>query len=192
MYTEILINVVCWCLLGQLSETPAPNDTISESVEVRYARAQMQLAEANLNRVEQSNKRLERSVPSSVVAEYQHDVQVAKTRLEQVTAGRAASDFQVWLQRAEAERRTAETTWKDATAANGSAPGTFGPLDIERFRLRAEVAKLQLERGKTLVDSGREAQLQWEIDRAGQPGSASERRIPSINAVDRLNPPWRW
>ena len=81
MHAEILITVVC--CLGQLPQTPAPSDTISESVEVRYARAQMQLAEANLNRVEQINKRLARSVPSSVVAEYQHDVQVAKTRLEQ-------------------------------------------------------------------------------------------------------------
>ena len=89
MHTEILISVVCWCLLGQLPQTPVPNDTISESVEVRYARAQMQLAEANLNRVEQSNKRVARVVPSSVVAEYQCDVQVAKTRLEQATAGRA-------------------------------------------------------------------------------------------------------
>src|SRR5205814_1454192 len=137
---------------------------ISESVEVRYARAQMQLAAANLNRVEQMNKRLARSVPSSVVAEYQFDVQVAKTRLEQAAASRAASEFQVWLQRAEAERKTAETTWKSATAVNASAPGAFEPLDIERYRLRAEVAKLQLERGQTLVDSGREAQLQWEID----------------------------
>lgn len=162
MHAEVLMTVVC--CVGQLPQTPAPSDTIPENVEVRYARAQLQLAEANLNRVEQSNKRLAFSVPSSVVAEYQHAVQVAKTRLEQATAGRAAADFQVWLERAEAERRTTETTWKNAAAVNGRAPGTFEPLDIERFRLRAEVAKLQLERGQALVDSGREAQLQWEID----------------------------
>ena len=189
MHAEILITVVC---LGQLSQTPAPSNTISESIEVRYARAQMQLAEANLNRVEQSNKRVARSVPSSVVAEYQHDVQVAKTRLEQATAGRAASEFQVWLQRAEAEQRTAETTWKNATAVNGRVPGTFEPLDIERFRLRAEVAKLQLERGQTLVDSGREAQLQWKIDmldnQVQRLKEESRRTTSSIGSY----PSWRW
>jgi hypothetical protein len=89
---------------------------------------------------------------------------VAKTRLEQATMGQSASEFQVWLQRAEAELKTAETTWKNATAVNRRVPGTFVPLDVERFRLRAEVAKLQLERGRSLVDSGREAQLQWKID----------------------------
>jgi hypothetical protein len=151
----------------------------------------MQLAEANLNRVEQSNKRLARSVPSSIVGEYQHDVQVAKTRLEQATAGRAASEFQIWLQRAEAERRSAETAWKSATAANGSVPGTVEPLDVERFRLRAEVARLQFERGQTLVNSGREAQLQWEIDmldnQVQRLKQESDQSTPFINF-----PSWRW
>jgi hypothetical protein len=192
MYAEILITVGYWCLLAPLSETPTPNDTISESVDVRYARAQMQLAEANLNRIDQSNKRVERSVPSSVVAEYQHDVQVAKTRLEEAVAGRAASDFQVWLQRAEAERRTAETNWKTATAANGSAPGTFGPLDVERFRLRAEVAKLQLERGQTLVDSGREAQLQWEIDLLDNQVQRLKEESRQSTPSSDLYPYWDW
>ena len=189
MHTEILIAVVF--LLGQITQTPAPNVANSESIEVRYARAQMQLAEANLNRVEQSNKRLARSVPSSIVGEYQHDVQVAKTRLEQATVGRAASEFQIWLQRAEAERRTAETAWKSATAANGSVPGTFEPLDIERFRLRAEVARLQFERGQTLVNAGREAQLQWEIDmldnQVQRLKQESDQSTPYISF-----PSWRW
>jgi hypothetical protein len=190
MYTEILITVVC--LLGQLTQTPAPNHTISERVEVRYARAQLQLAEANLNRVEQSNKRMARSVPSSVVAEYQHDVQVAKTRLEQATAGRTTSEFQVWLRRAEAERTAAETTWNKATAANESVPGTFEPLDVERFRLRAEVAKLQLERGQTLIDSGREAQLQWEIDMLDNQVQRLKEESRQSTQFIGVYPPWSW
>ena len=189
MHTEILVAVVC--LLGQITQTPAPNHPISESVEVRYARAQLQLTEANLNRVEQSNKQVARSVPSSVVADYQHDVQVAKTRLEQATAGRAASEFQVWLQRAEAERRTAETTWKSATAANVSVPETVEPLDIERYRLRAEVAKLQLERGKTLVDSGREAQMQWKIDLLDNQVQRLKEELRQ-SAPFISFPSWRW
>jgi hypothetical protein len=123
----------------------------------------MQLAEANLKRVQQINKRVAGSAPGSVVAEYEDEVKIAKTRLDQAAAG-AAREFQVWLQRAEAEQRAAETTWKIATAVNGRLPGTFDLLDVERYRLRAEVARLQLERGQTLVDSGLEAKLQWKID----------------------------
>ena len=57
-----------------------------------------------------------------------------------------------------------ETTWKNATAVNDRAPGTYDPLDIDAFACVAEVAKLQFERGQKLVDAGRETQLQWEID----------------------------
>ncbi len=190
MHAEILLALVCW--LGEPAQAPAARDTESESVEVRYARAQLQLAEANLHRVEQVNKRLARSVPNSVVAEYQHDVQVAKTRLEQAAAGRAAGGFQVWLQRAEAERATAEATWKNAAAVNGRAPGTIEPQDVERFRLRAEVAKLQLERGQALVNADRETQLQWEVDMLDNQVQRLKEESSRTNPFIRLYPAWRW
>jgi hypothetical protein len=159
MCSELLIAVAC---LGQAP--PAAGDKPAESIEVRYARAQLKLAEVNLNRVEQSNRRVSGAVPSSVVAEYQHDVEVAKARLEQATAAQAGGEFQVWLQRAVAEQKASETSWKKALAANRRMAGTFGPLEIERFQLRAEVARLLLERGQSLAHSGREAQLQWQIE----------------------------
>jgi len=190
MHAEILMVVACW--LGQPPQTPAPSDATSESVDVRYARAQLQLAEANLNRVEQINKRVARAVPSSVVADYQLDVKVAKTRLEQATAQQAASDFQVWLQRAEAERKTTDTAWKNATEVNRRTPGTYDSLDIERYRLRAEVAKLQLERGQTLVDSGHEAQLQWEIDLLDNQVQRLKEESSRASTIIRYYPSWRW
>jgi hypothetical protein len=191
MHTEILlIMIVCW--QAQQPKTATPSDTKSESVEVRYARAQVQLAETNLKRLEQSNKRMPRSVPSSIVAEYQRDVQVSKTRRKQATAGQTASDFQVWLQRAEAERKTAESAWSNATAANARAPGTFQPLDVERFRLRAEVAKLQLERGQMLANSGHEAQLQWEIDMLDNQVQRLKDDTSRATTFIGFYPMWRW
>jgi hypothetical protein len=182
--------IICW--QAQQPAKATPSDNIPESAELRYARAQLQLAETNLKRLEQSNQRMPRSVPSSVVAEYQHDVKVAKTRLKQATAGRTASDFQIWLQRAEAERRATETAWSNATAANARAPGTFQPLDVERFRLRAEVAKLQLERGRMLVDSSREAQLQWELDMMDNQVQRLKDETTRATTFIGFYPLWRW
>jgi hypothetical protein len=190
MFYEVWITVAC--LLGQLPQTPAPSDIKSERVEVRYARAQVQLAEANLNRVEQMNKKLARAVPGSVVADYQHNVQVAKTRLEQAAAAPAANDFQVWLQRADAERLAAEKTWKNASAVNSRSPGTFEPLDIERYRLRAEVAKLQLERGQTLIDASRDSQLQWEIDMLDNQVQRLKEESNRTTPYIRTYPNWWW
>jgi hypothetical protein len=190
MYAGIVFAVIC--CLGQLPQSPAPSDAASENVDVRYARALVKLAEANLKRAEQTNKRLARSVPSSVVADYQQDVSVAKTRLEQATAGKAANEFQVWLQRAEAERTTAEMAWKNAAAANGRSPGTFEPIDIERFRLRAEVAKLQHERGQALADSSREAQLQWEVDLLDNQVQRLKEESSRPTSHLHYSPYWRW
>ena len=189
MFAELLTVVAC---LGQILQIPAPSKTTSESIEVRYARAQLQLAEANLSRVEQSNKQVARTVPDSVVAEYQDDVKVAQARLEQATAGRAASEFLVWVRRAEAEQRTAEAAWKIATTVNVHLPGTFDALDVERFRLRAEVAKLQLEHGQTLVDSSREAQLQWEIDMLDNQVQRLKEESNRTTPYTRTYPSWWW
>jgi hypothetical protein len=153
--------IVC---VGQLLQAPALPDDKTESVDVRYARAQLQLAEANLSRVQQSNQRVPRSVPEGVVAEYRDDVTVAQARLDQATAGQAANEFQVWLERAATEHRAAKALWTIATTANAHLPGTFEAIDLERYRLRAEVAKLQLERGQSLVVAAADAQMQWKIE----------------------------
>lgn len=181
MSTEIWF-VIVW-LLTQIAQPPAPQNPAAERVEIRYARAQLQLAETNLKRVNESNKRMERSVPSSVVAEYRYDIEVAKTRLQQATSRAAPDDFLVWLQRAEAERKTAETTWKNATDVNARASGTFGTLDIERYRLRAEVAKLQLERGQSLTNSSHNAQLQWELE-------VLNNQVQRLQEESRQQAPW--
>jgi hypothetical protein len=161
MGASFLGMVVC---VGQLLQAPAPVDDKSESVNVRYARAQLQLAEANLSRVEQSNRRVPHSVPESVVAEYRDDVTVAQARLDQTSAGQAANEFQAWIERAATEQRAAEALWTMATAANAHLPGTFDATDLERYRLRAQVAKLQLERGQSLIAAAADAQMQWKIE----------------------------
>jgi hypothetical protein len=190
MSAEMWLAVAC--LFGQVSQLPPPRKPGSENIEIRCARAQLQLAEANLNRAEESNKRVARSIPSSIVADYQNDVQVARTRLERVTAGEAASEFQAWLQRAEAERRAAETTWKSAVEVNDRVAGTFDPLDIERFRLRMEVATLQLERGKSLVNADRVTQLRWELDVLDNQVQRLKEASNELTPFNSLYPIWRW
>ena len=190
MFTLMLLTAVS--LMGQQVQLPPPNKPATESLEVRYARAQLQLAEANLARVEQSNKQLERSVPSSIVAEYQDDVRVAKARLQQAMAGASAGAFQTWLERAEAERRSTETAWENAKTVNRSVPSTWMPIDVERFRLRAEVAKLQLERGQSLANAGREAQLEWQSDLLDHQVQRLKEETREGSQSVGLYPDWWW
>lgn len=142
---------------------PAPQDAASESLEMRYARSRLKLAQANLQRVEEMNRKLDRTVPSSVVNDFKRQVGEAELEFQQASAEKR-DGFEIWLRRAENAFRSATTRWQNAQTANKQVKDTIPALDVERFRLRAEVAQLQWERGKALAKAPREEQLAWQAD----------------------------
>ena len=162
-----------------------------ESLDVRYARAQFALAEANLKRVDQINQQVARAVSGKVVDEYRRDVDVARARLDAAERGESDS-FQVWLRCAEASLKSADRAWQNAVVANQHMPGTIDQVDVERLRLRAEVYRIDLERGRALAGGTREAQLQWRVRMLSD-------EVDRLNeAVFRMGPPrssylfWRY
>lgn len=157
--------VITMCLAAAwLAAEPAPADAAKQSVELQYSRAQLKLAEANLARLQQLNKKVARTVPASVIAERQQQVEVARVRLQQVEAGEAGDDFAVWLRRAKAAQAEAATRWQQALAVNQRAADTIDVRDVERYQLRAEVCRLQYERGRELADAPREEQMAWRVE----------------------------
>lgn len=143
---------------------PAPAETTSAAnLELEYAQAKLELAKANLLRVEQMNRRLARSVPASVVADFQHDVEEANQQVQAASAP-LGGEFDVWLRRAKSELQTASTRYKNALSVNRRLEGTIEAAEIERLRLRAEVARLQLERGRSLAGAPRAEQLEWQVE----------------------------
>ena len=156
---------IAMCLAAAwLAAAPAPVAAAAESVELQYCRAQLKLAEANLARLEQLNKRVARTVPASLIAERQQQVAIARVRLQQAEAGEAGDDFTVWLRRAKADQAEAATRWQQAVAVNQRAAKTIDARDVERYQLRAEVCRLQYERGRELVDAPRDEQLAWRVE----------------------------
>mgnify|MGYP002623283754 FL=1 len=142
----------------------AAEKAAEESVDLRYYRAQLELAEANLKRLQRMNQKLKRSVPASVVDQFKNDVAQAKLRVELANEGDAADEFTVWLRRARGDFDDAKSRWEKAVAVNRRAPKTFDPQDIQRYRLRAEVYRLQYVSGRALVSASREAQLEWRVE----------------------------
>jgi len=143
--------------------TAKENNGNAESLDVRYARAQVALAEANLKKVSSMNQRVAGAVSGDVVRAYELDLEVAKLQL-QVAQGGPESQFDIWLARAEAGEKYAQTLWRGATAANQHAAGAVDPNEVERLRLSAELAKLEVERGHALVHATPEAKLAWQLD----------------------------
>jgi hypothetical protein len=156
----IIAALCCLCQTGRA----APPDAPDANLPLQYARARLELAEANLNRVEELNRRRERSVAPTVVAELHAEVDEARLQVERASQAEAGGEFDVWLRRAEGELASATSRWKKALQGNQRLKGAFEPLDVERYRLRAEVARLQLARGRSLVGASRGAQLEWQVE----------------------------
>jgi hypothetical protein len=193
MRTCLLLTIACLLLnpsdpgkAPPTAATASPGPT--EELAVQYARAQLHLAEANLKRVQQMNERVKRAVPDSVVADLEHDTQVAKLELEQAEKPQASA-FAVWLRRAEMAWKSTESNWRRGIAANQRS-AVFDPQDIERFRLRAEVARLQYERGRTLAKGSRDDQLQWELDVLHDEVQRVKQDATRVAPFVRLNPFW--
>lgn len=164
MHVELCLAVA---LLGtiQPAELPAPREAAAEeSLELRYARARLELARANLSRVEQMNKQLDRTVPSSVVADFRDAAATAELQFKQAAKEAPYDEHAVWLRRAVSAYRSAHNRWQSAVAANRQVKDTIPAIDIERFRLRTEVARLLYDRGKELNGGTREAQLAWQAE----------------------------
>jgi hypothetical protein len=143
---------------------PAPESSDKESLVVRCARAQLQLAEATLEKAKQTNKRTPRLLPTDMISQLTDDVEIAKAQLASAQQTTEVDSLTGWLRRAQSALRGAEVNLKNANNVNQQAPGTFHPLDIDRLRLRVEIAKMQLERGKSLANASPDAKLQWQVD----------------------------
>jgi len=146
---------------GTWSEPPRPEDA-PRNLDLEYAQAKLQLAEANLRRAEAMNKKVANAVSANVVAEYQQDVAVGQHRVASAEQGKG-EDFQVWLGAARRNAAAAKNAWQSAVAANKRTKGTIDPTDVERLRLRAELLQLNYERGQQLATQPREVQLEWRV-----------------------------
>jgi hypothetical protein len=102
-------------------------------------------------------------VPADIVSEYQQEVEIARLQLQVAESQNPAETFAVWLRRAAADEFSAQAQWKSAVTANQAASGTVDALDIERLAARAQVAKLQVERGQLLAAGPADAQVRWQM-----------------------------
>jgi len=182
-HVSLLLAACLALFVGTEPDGKAPEELPSPPVnlDVEYARVKLELAQANLNRAESRNKKVANTVTPNVLAQYYRDVDVAKLALENARQGKINS-FDVWLEEVAAQSKSAEASWQSAIAANKRMKETVNSLDVERLRLRAELLRLNLERGRALIDQPREKQLEWQL-------SAMNEQIARLSETVLRSPP---
>ena len=169
----------------------ADSEKSPRNLELEYAEAQLRLAETNLRKVQVTNERFPKTVSASVIADYGEDLAIAKAQYEGVRQGGNDDFFAGWLRRIESSVKAAEASYNSARVANQRSPGTVDAMDVDRMRLRMEIARLQLERGKLLAGSPVEQQLRWQVQVLNDEVAHLKVQTSRITPQTRLYP-WRY
>lgn len=162
----------------------------ADSVQVQFAEAQVRLAEITLKKAQRMNQRVAGAVAAVDVAEYREDVEVAKAQLAAAQTGAGENQFLTWLRSAQAADKAAQHRLRSSLAANARLPGTIDDLEIERLRLRAELAQLRLARGQSLRDRPPVEQLQWQVNLLRDEVQRLSEQVSRQPPAGRLFPLW--
>jgi len=148
---------------GQAASAP-PADETDESLDVRYARASLRLAEMDLQKAVDANKRFGRTLPPYAIEPLRAVVKIAEKQLQHVLHKDAETLHQVHLAIAEAKVTTAEAELERALAVNKQSSGLFSDTEIERLRQAAEVARLGLAKARAVNIQSHAEHLQWQVE----------------------------
>ncbi len=151
------------------SADPAEKDSAqlkqaSDDFAIRYAKAQLRLAELRLAKAQEMNRRVARTLAKGVVEQFANDVTFAKAQLEAAQGSGKSDSFSFWVRRAELELADRQEQLRIANAANQRVPGAYQPIDLDRMQAAIELAGLRVERAKELADAPEEAKLVWQLE----------------------------
>ncbi len=172
---------------------PAVDDSKEgESLDVQFARMQLALAQASLNDVDSLNSRVAKVVSADDVVAYQQDVTVARSQLKAAEEGDANAEFAVWQRRAEAAASYANALWQGAVSANKRASGTIRATEIERLRLAAELAKLEVKRGEAAMHGTLQQRTAWQLSLLNDEVQRLKEEVRHTTPSGRVYPFWRY
>jgi len=149
---------------------PRPLDTSSssshENIRIRYARAYLELAKANLDIALDVNKRIDAAYSENSVQRLRNQVEIARTMLQyELDGGKSEKLHDVHIKSLKKASELANRNLASAMVVNKRLAGTVNEREIKRLRLEAEVARLAIIRGLDPAAVGTPyAHLQWQLD----------------------------
>jgi hypothetical protein len=148
--------------VAQQNRAPANAATPGE-LNIRYAEVYLELAKVQLQRALDTNKQIPGTFTNVAIEALRQVVLVAEKQLDMLkqSNGRPVNMF---LVSAEANARASASTYARAKAVNQMSPGTIPTAEIERLRLTAQLASINLEKAKSIGDEASQEYVQWQID----------------------------
>lgn len=152
-----------------------------EAIEVRYARAHLEMAELDVERALAWNQRIPNLFNDRELDNLRKHVVVNQEQLKQSLRGYDSSVYQVVLRTAEATLKACESEVARRKSRYQEMPNRFNALELDHAQVQLKVAKLNLQRTRLQKDSvSTIAFLQWQIDELRNQLMETQLRIEKI------------
>jgi hypothetical protein len=141
----------------------APSD--AESLDVRYARAHLELAKLDLRRAREIFSRYPQAMTVRTIENLEKHIAIDEEQLKQAKKTPDGSLHRIHVRGAEVALELAQADLKRKRMVFEKMPSTMAQLDVERAAAVAKVAMLNLERTKAQQASlSSLSYLQWQIE----------------------------
>lgn len=162
VFSVALPGSVSWLLGAEPGTEPATG--ANESLEVRYARAYLQLSQADLQIAFEANEKFPGTYPEAAIEPLRRIVAIAEEQLKQALGESAHDLHSVHIRQADAAVAEAESDLQRTLAVSRRLPGLVGPTELRRAHLRVEVAKLALAKARAVDSHNPSEHTQWQLE----------------------------
>jgi multidrug resistance efflux pump len=165
----VMLGVFSWAgrtavVTAQDSSSPKPgkSDELHQA-QINYAKALLKVAEADLAKADEANKKVAGTIPPSVVFGLRNDVDMAKARVKGMLGLAKDEKDNDYIPAAKDAISYAEEQLKRAQEANARVPGAVSKPELERRQAEVEVARARLEVAKLLNTAAPMEVAEWEL-----------------------------
>jgi hypothetical protein len=136
----------------------------SASLDVRFAAAQLRLAQAELEYTLDVNSNSPGLYPDNFIAELRVRIDIARAALDETSKPGGGDVAQIYIHQAEGELKIAELHLAEGRKLHEANPRIVNDLYLKRLELRVEAAKLAIDKVRSPEFQKSETeQIRWQL-----------------------------
>jgi len=147
---------------NEAKDKPKQNST--EETDIRYAQAYVKLMEAELAKLNFSNRAVPGTIRPAVLEAAQVALREAQDRVRLAKKSDDIPDHEIYVDSAKAELNYAQESLRKAEAANLQVSGTVSDVEMARLKAQLEVAKVRVDVAGNLKGASPLIQAQFELE----------------------------
>ena len=168
---------------GAESKDMAADTTDAKQFNRRYAEVYLKIAELNLQKARNPNRRVSNTIPASEIDRLKEIVHLAETQHQAASSGDNQS---VTLENDRSQIKVTEDSLQKAVAANNRAPGSVPQIELDRLRLLSQLSRLQLAKDQAAQESkSTAAKLKQRVDQLEEQVRELQTQVADLLAASR-------